>query len=117
MKKLYASGWRLHTTGTLVSTVSQPDLAGGRFRFAGNPAARIAKNYLRVPRFFRFQGRYGRTPPDALGRLDADAPANAVPRHCWAQARRQPLIVALVAERDTLLALLTEREVDSLAWN
>jgi tRNA nucleotidyltransferase/poly(A) polymerase len=30
----------------------------------GEPAARIAEDYLRILRFFRFQSRYGRTQPD-----------------------------------------------------
>nr|WP_294509072.1 CCA tRNA nucleotidyltransferase [uncultured Rhodopila sp.] len=40
------------------------DLAAGRVRFVGDPATRIAEDYLRILRFFRFQGRYGRVPPD-----------------------------------------------------
>lgn len=41
-----------------------PDLAAGRVRFVGDPATRIAEDYLRILRFFRFHGRYGRVPPD-----------------------------------------------------
>ena len=41
------------------------DLAAGRVRFVGDPATRIAEDYLRILRFFRFHGRYGRVPPDA----------------------------------------------------
>ena len=41
------------------------DLAAGRVRFVGEPAARIAEDYLRVLRFFRFHGRYAAGPPDA----------------------------------------------------
>jgi poly(A) polymerase len=40
------------------------DLAAGRVRFVGDPATRIAEDYLRILRFFRFHGRYGRVPPD-----------------------------------------------------
>jgi poly(A) polymerase/tRNA nucleotidyltransferase (CCA-adding enzyme) len=40
------------------------DLAIGRVRFVGDPATRIAEDYLRILRFFRFHGRYGRVPPD-----------------------------------------------------
>ncbi|HTI02604.1 MAG TPA: CCA tRNA nucleotidyltransferase [Acidisoma sp.] len=55
------------------------DLEAGRLRFVGTPAARIAEDYLRVLRFFRFQSRYGRLAPDeetaaalraAAGKLD-----------------------------------------------
>lgn len=41
------------------------DLAAGRVRFVGNAAERIAEDYLRILRFFRFQARYGREAPDA----------------------------------------------------
>ena len=41
------------------------DLAAGRVRFVGEAAARIAEDYLRVLRFFRFFARYGRGAPDA----------------------------------------------------
>ncbi len=40
------------------------DLAAGRLRFVGDPAQRIAEDYLRVLRFFRFHGRYASAPPD-----------------------------------------------------
>ena len=43
------------------------DLRAGRLRFVGDPAAhlRVAEDYLRVLRFFRFFARYGRAEPDA----------------------------------------------------
>ncbi len=41
------------------------DLASGNVRFVGDPAARIAEDYLRILRFFRFFARYGRGKPDA----------------------------------------------------
>jgi poly(A) polymerase/tRNA nucleotidyltransferase (CCA-adding enzyme) len=40
------------------------DLAAGRLRFVGTPAGRIAEDYLRILRFFRFHLRYGREAPD-----------------------------------------------------
>jgi poly(A) polymerase len=40
------------------------DLQAGRVRFVGDPATRIAEDYLRILRFFRFYARYGRIPPD-----------------------------------------------------
>src|SRR5690606_6891995 len=40
------------------------DLAAGRVRFVGDPAARIAEDYLRILRFFRFFAHYGRPPAD-----------------------------------------------------
>jgi poly(A) polymerase len=42
------------------------DIAARRVRFIGDPAARIAEDYLRILRFFRFHTWYG------AGRLDAN---------------------------------------------
>ena len=41
------------------------DLLAGRVRFVGDAATRIAEDYLRVLRFFRFWARYGKGDPDA----------------------------------------------------
>jgi len=41
------------------------DLAAGRVRFVGDAATRIAEDYLRILRFFRFWARYGTGAPDA----------------------------------------------------
>jgi poly(A) polymerase len=43
----------------------QDDLRLGQVRFVGDPAKRVAEDYLRVLRFFRFFGRYGGGEPDA----------------------------------------------------
>ncbi|MBY0335288.1 MAG: CCA tRNA nucleotidyltransferase, partial [Acetobacteraceae bacterium] len=40
------------------------DLAAGRVRFVGDARTRLAEDYLRALRFFRFQARYGRGAPD-----------------------------------------------------
>ncbi len=45
------------------------DLEARRVRFVGNPHARIAEDYLRILRFFRFHAQYG----DAAGGLDPTA--------------------------------------------
>ncbi|HXW48013.1 MAG TPA: CCA tRNA nucleotidyltransferase, partial [Xanthobacteraceae bacterium] len=43
------------------------DLAARRVRFIGDPAQRIAEDYLRILRFFRFHAWYGEGAPDAAG--------------------------------------------------
>lgn len=43
------------------------DCLARRVRFIGDPAARIAEDYLRILRFFRFHARYGAGAPDAAG--------------------------------------------------
>ncbi|MEQ8964185.1 MAG: CCA tRNA nucleotidyltransferase [Azospirillaceae bacterium] len=41
------------------------DARAGRVRFVGDPATRLAEDYLRLLRFFRFLAQYGRETPDA----------------------------------------------------
>jgi poly(A) polymerase len=43
------------------------DIAARRVRFIGDPARRIAEDYLRILRFFRFHAWYGAGSPDAAG--------------------------------------------------
>ncbi|MFO1115592.1 MAG: CCA tRNA nucleotidyltransferase [Beijerinckiaceae bacterium] len=45
----------------------QADLAERRVRFIGDARKRIAEDYLRILRFFRFHAAYGRGPLDAEG--------------------------------------------------
>jgi poly(A) polymerase len=45
------------------------DLAARRVRFIGEPAKRIAEDYLRILRFFRFHATYGHGDPDPAGLL------------------------------------------------
>jgi poly(A) polymerase len=43
------------------------DIAARRVRFIGDAASRIAEDYLRILRFFRFHAAYGDGPPDPDG--------------------------------------------------
>ena len=52
------------------------DLIAGRVRFVGDPASRIAEDYLRILRLFRFHAWYGKGDMDAGG-LRAAAAAKA----------------------------------------
>jgi poly(A) polymerase len=55
--------------GTVIDPLGGlPDLLARRVRFVGDPAARIAEDYLRILRFFRFHALYG----DPQGGLDAE---------------------------------------------
>ncbi|MBW6398150.1 CCA tRNA nucleotidyltransferase [Roseomonas sp. HJA6] len=90
------------------------DLAAGLVRFVGDPDTRLAEDYLRALRFFRFQARYGRGAPDpaavaairravpGLGRLSAE--------RIWMELKRilsvpDPLAsLALMAETGVLRA-------------
>jgi poly(A) polymerase len=45
----------------------EADLAARRVRFIGDPLTRIAEDYLRILRFFRFHARFGEGDPDPAG--------------------------------------------------
>lgn len=55
-------------TGTLYDYVGGlADIAARRVRFIGDPARRIAEDYLRILRFFRFHAAFGEGTPDPQG--------------------------------------------------
>lgn len=64
MNALYA-----RPDGTVLDPINGlPDLEAGRLRFIGDANARVAEDYLRILRFFRFLAWYG----DPLQGVDAD---------------------------------------------
>jgi poly(A) polymerase/tRNA nucleotidyltransferase (CCA-adding enzyme) len=98
----------------------EADLAAGRVRFVGEPAARIAEDYLRILRFFRFQARYGRTPPDdeTAQALRAAAPklATLSAERLWSETAKilavadPRAVLHLMAVLGVLAALLPEAD-------
>nr|WP_144300156.1 CCA tRNA nucleotidyltransferase [Elioraea rosea] len=68
------------------------DLAAGRVRFVGEAALRIAEDYLRALRFFRFHARYGRGTPDdeAITAIAAAVPglARLSAERVWSELKR-----------------------------
>lgn len=79
------------------------DLAAGRVRFVGAAAQRIAEDYLRILRFFRFFARYGRGRPDAAAvsaiTVLRDGLAGLSAERVWQELRR------ILAARDPRAAL------------
>jgi poly(A) polymerase/tRNA nucleotidyltransferase (CCA-adding enzyme) len=96
----------------------QADLHAGRVRFVGDPATRIAEDYLRVLRFFRFWARYGRQPPEPGARQAIAAAAQHLPRlsaeRVWSELKRilqapNPApAIALMAQLGVLKVVLPE---------
>ena len=94
------------------------DLAAGRVRFVGEAARRVAEDYLRVLRFFRFQARYGRGEPDpeAVAAVREGAPgiAQLSPERVWSELKRILVApdpsgsVALMAQLGALAYALPE---------
>ncbi len=70
----------------------EADLEAGLVRFVGEPATRLAEDYLRALRFFRFQARYGRGEPDpaALAAIAAAVPglARLSVERVWMELKR-----------------------------
>jgi poly(A) polymerase/tRNA nucleotidyltransferase (CCA-adding enzyme) len=100
------------------------DLAAGLVRFVGDPATRLAEDYLRALRFFRFQARYGRGAPDAAA---VAAIRDAVPglarlsaERVWMELKRilsvpEPMAaLQLMAETGVLGAVLPEGRLPGL---
>jgi poly(A) polymerase len=73
------------------------DLAARRVRFIGDPATRIAEDYLRILRFFRFHAGYGKGALDA-GALQACIVARAGLEHLSRERVRMEILKLLVAE-------------------
>jgi len=87
-------------------TGGQADLAARRIRFIGDPATRIAEDYLRVLRFFRFHAAIGEGPLDPPG-LHAAILARENLRLLSRERIRAELLKFLVARR----AVATAREM------
>jgi len=84
------------------------DLVLRRVRFIGDPAQRIAEDYLRILRFFRFHAWYGAGEPDADG-LNACIRARAGIESLSRERVRAELIKLLLAPRATpTLAIMAE---------
>ena len=102
------------------------DLRAGLVRFVGDPATRIAEDYLRILRFFRFQARYGggAADPSAIAAIRAGVPgmARLSTERVWSELKRILAVtdpgaaVALMRETAVLAAVLPEgASADGLA--
>jgi poly(A) polymerase len=89
-----------------------PDLQRRNIRFIGDAATRIAEDYLRILRFFRFFAYYGAGRPDADGLRACSAARMKVgtlsAERVWSETKK------LLAARDPGRALLWMRQVSVL---
>jgi poly(A) polymerase len=84
------------------------DIAARRVRFIGEAAKRIAEDYLRILRFFRFHAAYGHGAPDPEG-LHACIALRAGLEQLSRERVRMELLKLMVAPRATpALAIMTE---------
>jgi poly(A) polymerase len=84
------------------------DVAARRVRFIGEPQRRIAEDYLRILRFFRFHAYFGEGAPDRAG-LQACIRARAGIETLSRERVRMEILKLLVASRATpTLAVMAE---------
>jgi poly(A) polymerase len=84
------------------------DIAARRVQFIGNPATRIAEDYLRILRFFRFHASYGEGAPDPKG-VAACVAAREGLEQLSRERIRMELIKLLLAEHSVpALAVMKE---------
>ncbi len=87
------------------------DLQAGQVRFVGDAATRVAEDYLRILRFFRFQARYGTGQPDAgaLAAIRAGVPGllRLSAERVWGELKR----ILSAPDPDTTLALMQDTGV------
>ncbi|MDI9349263.1 MAG: CCA tRNA nucleotidyltransferase [Candidatus Symbiobacter sp.] len=57
------------------------DIHRGKIRFIGDASTRLAEDYLRLMRYFRFLAWFGRAPPDRTDILACQAGLDALKRH------------------------------------
>ncbi len=94
------------------------DLRGGRVRFVGDAPARVAEDYLRILRFFRFQARYGTGAPDPAAIAAIAAATTGIARlsveRVWSELKRileapdPTAALRLMAETGVLSAVIPE---------
>jgi poly(A) polymerase len=90
------------------------DLAARRVRFIGAPGERIAEDFLRILRFFRFHAAYGEGAPDPAGLaacIAARAGLDALSRE-----RVRMEMLKLVLARQAAPTLLAMAEAGLLGW-
>jgi poly(A) polymerase len=84
------------------------DIAAQRVRFIGEPSARIAEDYLRILRFFRFHAWYGQGAPDAAGLHACIAARSGLDALSRERVRMELLKLLLAPHATATLAIMAE---------
>jgi poly(A) polymerase len=84
------------------------DLDARRVRFIGDAEARIAEDYLRILRFFRFHAAYGEGPPDPEGLAACIAAREGLERLSRERVRNELLKLIVARHAVAMLALMSE---------
>jgi poly(A) polymerase len=84
------------------------DLETRRVRFIGDASRRIAEDYLRILRFFRFHAAYGRGSPDAQGLAACIAGRDRLDQLSRERVRMELLKLLVAPHATATLAVMTE---------
>ena len=84
------------------------DLEARRVRFIGDAGMRIAEDYLRILRFFRFHAAYGHGAPDPVGLTAAIAGRDGLERLSRERVRMELLKLLVAAGAAPTLAVMAE---------
>lgn len=99
-------------TGQLYDfTDGRADLAAGIVRFIGDPLQRVAEDYLRVLRFFRFHARFGKGAPDAASLAACAAAVDRLGRLSGERIRDELLKILILPNAAEALALMQQSGV------
>jgi poly(A) polymerase len=84
------------------------DITAHRVRFIGDPAQRIAEDYLRILRFFRFHACYGNGAPDVAGLHACIAARSGLDTLSRERVRTELLKLLLAPHATPTLAVMAE---------
>ncbi len=87
------------------------DLEAHRVRFIGDPSARVAEDYLRVLRFFRFHARFGGAEPDAAALAACGAAADRLGQLSGERVRDELLKIMALPRAGEALGLMQQSGV------
>jgi poly(A) polymerase len=87
------------------------DLEAGRVRFVGAPDRRIAEDYLRILRFFRFFAHYGEAPADRAALRACSAAAPEIARLSGERVQAEMLKLLAASDPVPTLALMAKAQV------
>lgn len=87
------------------------DLRAGRVIFVGDPAQRIAEDYLRILRFFRFHGSYGQGAPDPAALAACRTAAGDIGRLSRERVTQEILKILGMDDSVSILSLMRENNI------
>lgn len=93
------------------------DLEAGKIIFVGDPAQRIAEDYLRILRFFRFHSMYGKSAPDKKALAACRASAGKISKLSKERVTQEFFKILSVEDPSNILDLMFQNKALELFSN